>query len=37
MVENDDERIIHAFRLYEPSKDFESFKARVIHIASQQN
>lgn len=35
LVENDDERIIHAYRIYMPSKDFEGFKARVIHIASR--
>jgi hypothetical protein len=37
MVENGDERIIHAYRIYVPSKDFEGFRARIIHIAIQSS
>lgn len=35
MVESEDEKIIHAYRIYVPGKDFEGFKARVIHLASK--
>jgi hypothetical protein len=34
MVESGDERIIHAYRIYIPNRDFEGFRARIIHIAA---
>jgi hypothetical protein len=37
LVDNEDERMIHAYRIYVPGKDFEGFKARVIHIAAKNN
>lgn len=37
MVESGDERIIHAYRIYVPTRDFEGFRARIIHIAAQSS
>jgi len=37
MVDADDERVMHMYRIYIPNKDFEGFKARVIHLAMRNH
>lgn len=37
LVDKEDERIMHLYRIYAPDKDFEGFKARVIHLGSRNN
>jgi len=35
LVENQDERIMHAYRIYVPNKDFDGFRTRVMLIAAR--
>lgn len=36
-VESEDDRIVHAYRVYIPCRDYEGFKARIIHLFTQNN